>query len=368
MTLKRRIARSPEIARRLQRLRALLREQRCEALLITSRTNVRYLSGFTGSNGWLLVKQRSALLVTDSRYEEQAGAEVREASVLIAGQERLSEALLRVGALRELASLSFEADDISVALHRTLKKVFRGTTLRPVSGIVEKLREVKSPHELLSLRKAVGVVETVLGGILHELRPGVSEQSIAALISYRFREEGADGDAFPPIVLFGPRTSLVHGTPGPHRLRRGQPILIDIGCRVDGYCSDITRTFVFGRASKRFRDTYAHLLRVQQAAVGAVREGLPASAVDAQSRKGLAEAGLDTYFGHALGHGLGLDVHEAPLLSSRSDRVLEAGHVVTIEPGVYLPGEFGIRIEDDVLVRRDGVELLTRFPRDLTEL
>ncbi|MCZ7554906.1 MAG: Xaa-Pro peptidase family protein [Bacteroidia bacterium] len=368
MTPKRKILRSPEIAGRLRGLRASLRERGCDALLVTKRTNVRYLSGFTGSNGWLLVKRHSALLVTDSRYEEQAGDEVREATLLIAGQERLSDALLRVGALKGAEALCFEAEDVSVALHGTLKKTFKGSALHPLTGIVESLREKKSPLELASLRNAVDVVETVLRDILSDLRPGVSEQSIAARISYRLREAGADGDAFDPIVLFGPRTSLVHGTPGPHRLKRGQPILMDIGCKVKGYCSDITRTFILGRASKRFRAAYDQLQRVQQAARDAVREGVAARTLDALTREGLAESGMDTYFGHALGHGLGLDVHETPVLSSRSERLLEAGQIVTIEPGVYFPGEFGIRIEDDVLVQREGSESITRFPRELMEL
>jgi len=368
VTPSRAISRSPEFAFRLRALRALLRESGLDAMLVSDLSNVRYLCGFTGSNGWLLVRRRSAVFVTDTRYTEQAASEVREASVLIAGQERLSDALLRSGALNGVSLLGFEAEHMSFAAHRVLAKLFKGVKLLPSAEAVETLRMIKSGNELGEMRKAIRITETALQEVIAELQPGVSEQSIAASITYHMRRLGADGDAFNPIVLFGPRTSLVHGTPGAARLKKGQLVLFDIGCRVNGYCSDLTRTFAFGRVPRTLKENYEHVREAQQAARSAVREGVTARSVDMLVREMLAKAGLDRFFGHALGHGLGLDVHESPLISQRNTQPLEAGHVVTIEPGVYIPGEGGIRIEDDVLVLPDGSETLTTFPREWTEL
>ena len=362
------ISRSPEFASRLRALRAVLRTGGIDGMLVTRAANVRYLCGFTGSNGWLLVRPRSAVFVTDGRYAEQAATEIMEAGVLIADQERLSDALLRTSAMNGLARLGFEADTISFSLHKLLARQFRGHKLVPLAEAIEPLRQIKSAPELAAMRKAIAITEMVLGDVLGELRPGVTEREIAADITWKHRRAGADGDAFHPIVLFGKRTSLIHGQPGDTRLRADQLVLIDMGCQVRGYRSDVTRTVSFGRIPRRFRRMYESVREAQHAGCNAIREGVEARAVDALVRTMLDADGLGEYFGHALGHGLGIEVHEIPLLSRKNPDRLLSGQVVTIAPGVYIPGQGGIRIEDDVLVLQDGSETLTRFTRDLVEL
>ncbi len=355
-------------AARQHALRAALHTRGLRALLVTHPVHVRWLCGFTGSNGWLLLRSRDAVFVTDPRYEEQAAAEVREARILHAGTLRLSEALQQDKAFRNLRALGIEEEHVTVALQRSIAERCAPARPRAVAGVLEELRERKSSDEIDCIRRAIAISERVLHEVLRELRPGVSERDIAAEITYRHRRAGADGDAFPPIVLFGTRSSLIHGQPSEARLRKGQLVLIDMGCTVRGYHSDITRTVGFGRVPVKFRRMYEQLRASQEEARAAVTPGMTASALDALARTSLERADLARYFTHALGHGLGLDVHEAPILSSRSNATLRAGMVVTIEPGLYLPGEGGMRLEDDVLVMPEGGETLTSLSRDWLEL
>lgn len=339
-----------------------------DALLVTHLPHVRYLTGFTGSNGWLLLRPRSALLLTDPRYREQAAAEVRGVRVLVVGGRTLAAALGELRLHEKYRALAFEADHLPATIVSNLKSILRPLRLQPVSGLVEYHRAVKTADEITSIRKAVRISERAFLEVLDLIRPGVREIEIAAELTYRQRMLGADGDAFPPIVLFGSRTSLVHGQPSGARLSRRAPVLIDFGCRVDGYGSDITRTLHVGRASKVFRAAYETVRGAQEAGCDAVRAGIAASRLDGLVRDRIREAGLGEYFEHGLGHGIGLEMHEAPHLSWRNGDTLEAGQVVTIEPGVYLPGRFGIRIEDDLLVTEQGATGLTSLPRTLLEL
>jgi len=339
-----------------------------DGMLITSPKNVRYLCGFTGSNGWLLLKHRSSVFVTDSRYKEQATEELQHARIVVAGKERLSEALLRTRALGNLSVIGFEADSLAYDTVRTLRRLFKSVKLRAISNIVEPLRQIKSPSELDAIRKAIRISEKVLAEVINDLRPGVSERDVAADITWKQRRAGADGDAFPPLVLFGRRCSLVHGQPSSATLSNRQVVLIDLGCRVDGYCSDLTRMVAFGRIPAAIHEMYATLLSAQKRTREEIRAGTPTAYYDEFIRQELDQSGLSRYFAHALGHGIGLDIHETPLVSSRSNACLAAGHVITIEPGIYIPGEIGMRIEDDVLVTRDRSETLTTFPRELIAL
>jgi Xaa-Pro aminopeptidase len=312
-------------AARQHALRAALHTRGLRALLVTHPVHVRWLCGFTGSNGWLLLRSRDAVFVTDPRYEEQAAAEVREARILHAGTLRLSEALQQDKAFRNLRALGIEEEHVTVALQRSIAERCAPARPRAVAGVLEGLRERKSSDEIDCIRRAIAISEQVLHEVLRELRPGVSERDIAAEITYRHRRAGADGDAFPPIVLFG-------------------------------------------RVTVKFRRMYEQLRASQEEARAAVTPGMTASALDAFARASLERADLARYFTHALGHGLGLDVHEAPILSSRNNATLRAGMVVTIEPGLYLPGEGGMRLEDDVLVTPEGGETLTSLSRDWLEL
>lgn len=338
------------------------------AFLVTHLPHVRYLTGFTGSNGWLLLRPRSAVLLTDPRYREQAAAEVRGVRVSVVKGKTFTETLAALRLHAQLSVLAFEADHLTATVAANLKAALRPLRLQPVSGLVEFHRMVKGEDEIARISSAIAISEQAFLDVLPLLRPGVTEVDIAAELSYRQRLLGADGDAFPPIVLFGARTSLVHGQPSGARLGRRAPVLLDFGCRVNGYGSDITRTLHVGRASRRFRAVYDTVRDAQEAGCNALRAGIEAARLDGIVRDRIAAAGWGAYFEHSLGHGIGLETHEAPNLSWRNGQALEEGQVVTVEPGVYLPGQFGVRIEDDLLVLPGGSECLTTLPRTLLEV
>jgi len=349
-------------------LQRLLRSDGLDALLVTHLPHVRYLTGFTGSNGWLLVRKRSALFLTDPRYREQAAIEVTAMPAEVIVGRTFSAALRDMRLHEKMETLAIESDHLTATIASNLKKLLRPLRLVPLSGLVEELRSVKLEDELSAIRRAIAISEAAFLDVIPLLQPGVTEIDIAAELTYRQRRLGADGDAFPPIVLFGRRSSLIHGQPTRSRLSRRAPVLIDFGCRVNGYGSDLTRTLHFGRAPRAFRDAYATVREAQQQGCDAVCAGVPAAEIDALVRGHIDAAGLGLYFEHGLGHGIGLEMHEAPLLSWRNTAPLEPGEVITIEPGVYLPGAFGIRIEDDMLVTADGGIVLSSLPRTLLEL
>jgi len=352
----------------LRALQAELRGGAADAFLITHLPHVRYLSGFTGSNGWLLVRQRSAILLTDPRYREQVQNEVTGMRTIIVAGTTLTQGLIDNDLLRNIGMLGFETAHLSYSTVANLKKVLRPIRLIPIHAAVEELRQEKYPDEIRSIQQAIACSETVWHEVLELLRPGITEIEIAAEITCRQRLYGADGDSFDPIVLFGKRSSLVHGQPSRARLRSGQAVLMDFGCRIEGYCSDITRTVFFGNAPAKLRRVYNIVREAQELGRSSVCAGMPCSEIDSIVRGHITDAGFGDHFEHGLGHGIGLEVHEQPLLSWRNDTLLEPGMVVTIEPGVYIPGVGGVRIEDDVIITTDGAESLTSLPRELMEL
>jgi Xaa-Pro aminopeptidase len=357
--------------RRAESIRVLqeaLREGLADAFLVTHLPHVRYLTGFTGSNAWLLLRKRSAVLLTDPRYREQSAHEVREAQILVVSGSSMTDALRREGLLRRLRSMAFEASHCSYTIAQNLKSALKPLRLLPVHDAVEQLRENKYPDEIQATRQAIRISEAVFTDILPLLRPGVREIDIAAEITYRQRLRGADEDSFAPIVLFGARSSLIHGTPSRATLRRGQAVLMDFGCRVHGYASDITRTVFCGKAPPRLRRVYDVVQKAQEKGRALAAPGIAANVLDEQVRNVIRDNGYGDRFEHGLGHGLGLEVHERPVLSWRSSAELEPGMIVTIEPGVYIPGLGGVRIEDDVLITPRGADVLSTLPRALMEL
>jgi Xaa-Pro aminopeptidase len=351
---------------RLSRLRILIRERNLDALLVTSLPNIRYLTGFAGSNALLLVLPRTAVFITDQRYRQQSREQVRGARRIIA-KASLLEALKEHRLLRR-GRVGFEAEHLPYASYRALRRLLPAVTLRPQHGLVEHVALRKDATELALLELAVRVTEQTFVQVLPKLRVGVRELDIAAEITYLHRRLGAEGDAFEPIVASGERGSLPHARPSVRKFRSGDMVTLDFGCTVGGYCADLTRTVAIGRASRRARQAYQAVRDAQEAAIAAMRPGMPAKELDRVARSQLARAGLGRYFSHSLGHGIGLRIHEGPRLAPRSRDFLETGNVVTIEPGVYLPGEFGIRIEDDLLVTEDGCRLLTSVPKELLVL
>lgn len=356
-------------ADRRSRLRAALEEPGLDGLLVTHPPNVRYLSGFRGSAGLLLVLGDRTMLVVDGRYGQQAAdesdpsVEVREAGGgLLAGLGEVLDG--REGTLR----LGFEAEHTSVAGRSRLEEDAAGGDWRPAGELVEELRARKDPGELELLGRAAAAAERALEGLAGVLERGISEREAVAEMDHRLRREGTGPPAFDTIVAFGERTALPHADPGGRRLREGDLVLVDGGATVEGYRSDLTRMACAGPAAGWQRELHAAVDAARAAAVAAVADGRPAREVDAAARDRLAEAGRADAFTHSTGHGVGLEVHERPSLSSRSDEILREGNVVTIEPGVYLRGRGGIRLEDDVAVESDGGRLLTTADRALREL
>jgi Xaa-Pro aminopeptidase len=353
------------------RHKSLLRELRqrgVDCLLVTSPANWYYLTGFTGDAGVLIVATGATTLITDGRFTSQA----REESPYIRLELQKGSLYASVGEWlkkRGLRHIGYDPEQWTMTHWKTLRKAC-GAKCRLVeaSGIVESLRRKKDPQELAVMRKAAILAGDVLEGVLKLLKPGVRESEISAEIEYQMKKRGASGPSFESIVAFGKRAALPHARPTANRLRKNELVVLDLGAILARYCSDITRTVHVGRASRRTRAWYRAVQEANQAAIAVVKEGVTCGEVDAAAREVLKKNGLDKYFVHSTGHGLGLEVHESPRIARGQSIRLEAGNVITIEPGVYIEGVGGIRIEDDVVVGVHGREVLTRVSRDLIEL
>ncbi len=349
------------------RLKPLLRRQNLDALLVTQPDNRRYLSGYTAgdlnineSSGALLIPRRGQpLLFTDFRYQLQAEREATGYKVVIYRRgllARLKSIMVELGVKR----LGFESHYF---LHQTADKLQKlaaeiGVEAVPESGLVERLRIRKSPDELEKIRAAVRLNEEVFQEVYRQLKPGLTERQVALRIEIMMREKGAERPSFETIVAGGPNGALPHAVPGDRPLREGEPIVIDMGLVLDGYCSDMTRTVVLGRMDEITRERFRLVRQAQLAGIAAVRSGVIGREVDRAARQVIKAAGFGAAFGHSLGHGVGLAVHEAPALSVRYQRQLQSGMVVTVEPGIYLPEWGGIRLENMVVVTETGSELL----------
>ncbi|HVP74538.1 MAG TPA: Xaa-Pro peptidase family protein [Gaiellaceae bacterium] len=339
---------------------ARLREQLEEPLLVTNPTNVAYLVGFKSSNTVLLVDEERVRLFTDFRYIQAARA--------VAGVEAVQTRRAVLGELAEALSgrIAFESSHLTYDLFQTLER--GGLDLVPRSGVVERLRAVKDETELAAIRRACAITDRVYERLAEVPFVGRTERDVSWDLTRLFHEEGGEGLAFESIVGAGPTGSRPHARAGDRTIGRGELVVIDAGCTIDGYASDYTRTFATGPIDAEAAEAYAVVQAAQAAALGAIRAGLPALEADAVARRVVDESAFAGTFGHGLGHGLGLDVHELPRMSTETSDVLEPGNVVTVEPGVYLEGRFGVRIEDDVVVTADGIENLTGLRKDLVEV
>ena len=338
-----------------------LRQALEEPLLVTNLVNVRYLAGFRSSNAALLVADDAVTLFADFRYAEAARS--------VAGVEFVQTArslLGDVGARLAGRRIGFEAESMTYAGYETLAAA--GAELVPRRGLVERLRAVKDDTELDAIRRAAAIADRAYARIADERFTGRTERELAWRMEQLFREESADELAFPIIFAAGANGARPHADSGDRVVERGQLVVIDAGCTVDGYCSDCTRTFATGRLPERLRRAYDVCLDAQQAAVEAVRAGVSGKEADAAARERIDASEFAGAFGHGLGHGVGMAVHESPGLRPESDDVLEAGNVVTVEPGIYLEGEGGVRIEDLVVVTEDGADVLSRFTKEHVEV
>lgn len=353
---------------RIDQLRAAFDDAGIDGLLVTGGTNRRYMTGFTGSAGMALITREEALFLTDFRYVEQA-AQQAPAYTLVQYDhpyKTLHERLARYNGRR----IGFESQHVTVDQFESIQNPGEGDAAQvewvPVKGLVEELRGRKSDAELALMQTAIDIADKAFSYIIEQMRPGVTEKEIAWKLEVFMREQGAEALSFPSIVASGVNGALPHARPTDKPLAAGEFVTLDFGCVWKGYCSDMTRTVFIGEPTDEDKAWYELVLRAQRAGVEAVKPGVVAKDVDAVARKIIAEAGYGDNFGHGLGHGIGLDVHEEiPRLSTRGTVVLEPRMVASVEPGVYLPGRGGIRIEDLVVVTEDGCRILTNSPKQL---
>ncbi|MDZ7269005.1 MAG: aminopeptidase P family protein [candidate division KSB1 bacterium] len=349
---------------RIERLRHSLREKGLAAMLISAPASVRYFFGFTGSNALGVITAERSLLVTDWRYRDQAAQEVEHAEVFIAYRD-LFIPLKEKRALASAWRVGFEEHHFTCHQLAQLRKHFPQLKLLPTERLLSQLAVPKEAQELAALRQAAAFACRTWEAIQPYLQVGVSEADLAAEIIYRSRKAGSEADPFEPIVASGPRSALPHGRSTTRRLQPGDMVVIDFGCMCAGYVSDITRTIAVGEPPARLREAYQLVKEAGERVYAAVRPDMQAVALDQVARDYLKARGLGEQFNHALGHGLGLDVHMLPRIGPESKDVIPFGSVLAIEPGVYLPGLGGVRIEDDILVTAGGCEILTPISREL---
>jgi len=358
---------SAEYPDRRRRLLAELPGRKLDALLVSHLPNVHYLTGFTGSNAVLLLHPDRALLFTDPRYRLQAAQE-SDCAVRIARGSLLAAAV-KASQRSKLLRLGFESARVNwQAIENVKEHLCLGASLDPVSGLVEDLRMVKSPAEIALIRRSVLTTSEAFRRAIRHARPGIPERDLAAELEYQMRLLGADQPAFETLVTCGSRTALPHARSSSCPLTANRLLLVDMGASQNGYASDMTRMAFFGRPGTRVRRLHRAVLEAQLAALAAVRPGVSAGAVDRRARRVLRDHGLDRAFHHSTGHGLGLEIHEAPRLGKGEKTRLAPGMVFTVEPGVYLEGFGGVRIEDTVLVTQTGCEVLTPTPKELLRL
>lgn len=347
---------------RLIQVREAFAEWEVDSLLIGSAANRRWLSGFTGSAGWLLITGDDAHLATDSRYWTQAETEAPAFSLFRLTQNVRLEDFVQIA---RGATIGVEANHLTLADFDRLQPV-DGVTWRPLTETLEPMRAIKSQAEIRSIRAAAAITDEVMAQVNQLARPGQTEAELAWELEKRLRQGGADAIAFPVIVASGPNAARPHHRPGRRPLREGDVLIIDMGAALNGYMSDMTRSFFLGNEpSPQYREIYDVVLTAQQKALDGLRPGTTTRNVDALARDAIAAAGHREHFGHGLGHGVGLEVHEEPRLSPREkhELPLQSGMVTTVEPGVYLPDWGGVRIEDLILVTEDGCESLSRCPK-----
>ncbi|MDR3586627.1 MAG: Xaa-Pro peptidase family protein [Desulfosporosinus sp.] len=346
---------------RLERMRHQMHKEKIDAYVVSRPENGRYLSGFSGGEATLYITAEKAFLLTDFRYIEQAKAQAPEFEIIKTGQDHF-EALAEIG--QQAQRLGFEGDFVTFIDYEKLKNAFPQAELLSLPNLVSYLRSVKDKSEIDLIRLAVQIADDSFAEILKTIEIGQTEAEIGLNLEFSMRQAGASGGSFEFIVASGVRTSMPHGTASSKQIQLGEFLTMDFGAIYQGYCSDITRTVFLGDPGDKHREVYETVLAAQRAGIKAVAPGRSGKEVDAVARKLIEEAGYGDYFGHGLGHSVGLAIHEGPNLNKREERVLEPGMVITVEPGIYIPEWGGVRIEDIVLVTEDGCEVLTKAPKE----
>lgn len=348
---------------KLENLRKLLETEEIEALLITNEFNRRYMTGFTGTAGLAIVSKTDAVFITDFRYTEQADKEIKDFRIVQHTKTIIEEVASQVKSMG-IKTIGFEKDDLSYGLYELYTKQMEAT-MKPVSGLVEKLRMVKTEDELAVLKKAAKIADEAFTHITNYIKPGISELDVSNELEMFMRKQGATSSSFSIIVASGLRSALPHGVASSKIIEDGDFVTLDYGALYNGYISDITRTVAVGEPSAKLKEIYAVTLEAQELALKGIKPGMTGIEADAIARDYITSKGYGKEFGHSTGHGIGLEVHEAPGLSFRSDTILKPNMTVTVEPGIYLPGIGGVRIEDDIVITQTGNERLTMAPKEL---
>lgn len=352
------------IEQRLEKLKERLVKESLDGMLVTNLTNVHYLSGFTGSAGTCLILPDKNYFISDGRYLTQSKEQVKGMDIVIDVDPHL-EIIKKKTLLKNGLKLGIEADSLPVSQMEKLKEFFPSCKWESTTRFVEEIAAVKDKGEIRAIRTAVEITDQVFEQIVPEIREGITEKEIAAKISYAILMMGGDGDAFSPIVAGGPNSALPHAMSGDRKFRSGDFIVLDFGARYRGYHADMTRTVVVKEASDRHKEIYDIVLEAQRRGIAAAKDGVSCKEVDSACRNYIAENGYGDFFVHGTGHGLGLEIHTMPKLSQTSKDVVLENYVITIEPGIYIPEFGGVRIEDDVLVKRDGYEIFNQTPKEL---
>jgi Xaa-Pro aminopeptidase len=349
---------------RRDKLRRPLKKLGLEALLVTDLNNVTYLTGFTGDDSYLLVRRDGEVLISDPRYATQLEEECPGLEVFIRKPGvAMLQGLLRILKDSKLGKVGIEADSMSVGLRDNVADGAAGLEVVPTTGLVERLRRIKDKDEITQIRHSIHIAQRAFAVLRATLCPEKTEKQVANELEYQMRSFGARSVAFPSIVAVGPRAALPHAPPTDRTVGSGDILLVDWGAAAGLYRSDLTRVLITGKISPKLERIYRVVLSAQLAAIEAIRPGVACGEVDRVARQRIAKEGYGRYFGHGLGHGVGLQVHEAPRMAARGPGTLRPGMVVTVEPGIYLPGWGGVRIEDDVLVTPTGHEVLTSVPK-----
>jgi len=353
---------------RIKRLQKILKDENLDAFLVTCLPHVRYLSGYTGSNGIMLITPNSSSFLTDFRYQEQAKEQVKGSKITVV-QRDLYTGLPDVPKLKsKRIKLGYESEFVSCKVYRNLKTLLPYCLLVPMEQSVETLTIRKDQKEIESIKKAAEITDLVFSEILNIIKPGLIELDLAAEIEYRMKGFGSSTPYYETIVASGKRAALPHGVASDKKIQRGDFVTMDFGAVWDGYTADLTRTVLVGKATQRQKAIYNTVLNAQQYASSKVKAGIKACDLDKVARDIIKKAGYLKYFGHGLGHGIGLLIHDNPAINPTNQQVLEPGMVITIEPGIYIPNWGGVRIEDDILVTPRGYEVLTISDRKLLEL
>ena len=351
------------IKARLRRMRLAMRSANLDGFLATAAADVSYLSDFSGEDSYLLITRHTAVLISDSRYTQQARRECRGLR-FFERQGPITTAVAKLTARFKLRRIGFEPAAISVASHKQLVRALGAGRLLQTKGLLSRARMCKDPRELAAIRRSIRVAQDSLLAVLSWIKPGMTELQVAGTLELEMKTRGSVQPAFATIVACGARTSMPHVQPGTNRIKPAKPILFDWGASIDGYKSDLTRVVFLDSICQSLQGVYAIVRKAGRAALETIAPGVEAKAVDAAARKVISQAGYGKYFGHGLGHGIGKEIHEGPAIAPRSRDTLEEGMVFTIEPGIYLPGRGGIRIENDVLVTSNGCRLLSNLPDD----